>query len=144
MKLKSFFAVFAFVMAFCVNANAQFLDSKRMLSSENKPTNGTVDVCTDWNLWEYLNTNQEVVLFFYAQWSGPSKLMDPIVSRVAERNPYIKFIKADCDDCPHLVEHYHIPTTPTFLFFKNQSHIGTIVGMRDEFTFQSLVWDMFM
>ncbi len=144
MKLKRFFAVFAFVMAFCVNANAQFLDSKRMLSSENKPTNGTVGVCTDWNLWEYLDTNREVVLFFYAQWSGPSKFMDYIVSRVAERNPYIKFIKADCDDCPHLVEHYHIPTTPTFLFFKNQSHIGTIVGMRDEFTFQRLVWDMFM
>ena len=83
MKLKRFFAVFAFVMAFCVNANAQFLDSKRMLSSENKPTNGTVGVCTEWNLWEYLDTNQEVVLFFYAQWFGPSKFMDHIVSRVA-------------------------------------------------------------
>ena len=130
MKLKRFFAVFAFVMAFCVNANAQFLikdfNNHFLVSSyETHPA----DIHSLDNFTSMIIESQApAIVFFWAAWCGPCKVMMPTFYELAARYQHIAFFRLNVEEVEELSSIYNIQSLPTFLFFKNGCEIARTIG----------------
>ncbi len=82
---------------------------------------------------EVLESNEPVLIDFYATWCGPCKMMSPIVEEIAkELEGKIKVFKVDTDEEQDLAIKYGIMSIPTFMVFKNGKVEKTAVGMRDK------------
>lgn len=82
---------------------------------------------------EVLESNELVLIDFYATWCGPCKMMSPIVEEIAkELEGKIKVFKVDTDEEQDLAIKYGIMSIPTFMVFKNGKVEKTAVGMRDK------------
>lgn len=80
---------------------------------------------------EVLESNEPVLIDFYATWCGPCKMMSPIVEEIAkELEGKIKVFKVDTDEEQDLAIKYGIMSIPTFMVFRNGKVEKTAVGMR--------------
>jgi thioredoxin 1 len=80
---------------------------------------------------EVLKAEQPVLVYFWASWCGPCRLVSPSVDWVA--NTYsdrLKVTKMEVDPNPATVKQYNIEGVPALLLFKQgevaQSHEGAI------------------
>ena len=85
---------------------------------------------TDENLQqEVLNSEQLVLVDFYADWCGPCKMMAPIIEELeGEYEGVAKVGKLDVDASPETSAKYKVMSIPTMLFFKNGEVVGSLVG----------------
>ena len=70
-----------------------------------------------------------VVVDFYAPWCGPCKALAPTITRLAEENQTILFIKVNTQSFAALSSKYSVRSIPTILFIKNGSVINRVVGL---------------
>lgn len=80
---------------------------------------------------EALKAETPVMVYFWASWCGPCRLVSPSVEWIA--NTYsdrLKVIKMEVDPNPATVKKYHIEGVPALLLLKNgevaQFHEGAI------------------
>jgi thioredoxin 1 len=86
-------------------------------------------VVTDANFAEILNTDQLVVVDFWATWCGPCKALAPIVEELAaEYEGKVTIAKCNVDDCEDVPMNYGIRSIPTLIFFKNGEVVDRTVG----------------
>jgi thioredoxin 1 len=86
-------------------------------------------VVTDANFAERLNTDQLVVVEFWATWCGPCKVLAPIVEELAvEYEGKVTIAKCNVDDCEDVPMNYGIRSIPTLIFFKNGEVVDRTVG----------------
>ena len=86
-------------------------------------------VVTDANFAEILNTDQLVVVDFWATWCGPCKALAPIVEELAaEYEGKVTITKCNVDDCEDVPMNYGIRSIPTLIFFKNGEVVDRTVG----------------
>lgn len=79
---------------------------------------------------EVLNSNQLVLIDFYADWCGPCKMMAPVIEEIAgEYEGTVKVGKLNVDESPNTSSKYRVMSIPTLLFIKNGEVIDTIVGV---------------
>ena len=86
-------------------------------------------VVTDANFAEIINTDQPVLIDFWATWCGPCRALSPVIEELA--NEYAgKAVVAKCnvDDCDDLPMNFGIRSIPTLLFFKNGELVDRLVG----------------
>ena len=79
---------------------------------------------------EVMESEQPVLLDFWASWCGPCRSMNPIVEQLARERPDLKVCKIDVDAQPELAQQYGVMTIPTFIVMKGGKQIQRAVGVR--------------
>ena len=82
------------------------------------------------NFNDIINTDQLVLVDFYADWCGPCKTLTPILKQVKhELKDSIKIIKIDVDKNNVIASKYQVRGVPTMLLFKNGSQLWRQSGV---------------
>ena len=82
---------------------------------------------------EVLQSQQPVLVDFYADWCPPCRLLAPMLDRLADEYAgRIKFVKVNSDQEPELAEQFGITGLPTVLLFENGQQVGQFVGLPQE------------
>ena len=86
-------------------------------------------IITDANFAEIINTDQPVLVDFWATWCGPCRALAPVVEELAHEFAGKAVVgKCNVDDCDDLPMNFSIRSIPTLLFFKNGQVVDRIVG----------------
>jgi len=84
---------------------------------------------------ELIQSEQPVLVDFYATWCGPCKAMEPIVKDVAKAvQGKARVVKVDIDKRVQLAQTYNVQAVPTFMIFKKGNMIWRHPGMIDKNT----------
>jgi thioredoxin 1 len=68
---------------------------------------------------EIINSNQPVLVDFYADWCGPCKMMSPVLVQLANKmGDKVKILKVNVDKNPEASAAYQVQGVPTFILFK--------------------------
>ncbi len=86
-----------------------------------------------------MDTNQKIILDFYAQWCGPCKMLAPILEKVASQNKDWTICKIDIDKLSDLAAKFAIQAVPTLVFIKDKKVLETAVGFQPDVTIQKII-----
>ena len=69
------------------------------------------------------------IVDFWAEWCGPCRLVEPIVTELAsEYSDRVKVGKLDVDANPMTAQRFNVRSIPSILFFKDGELVDTVIG----------------
>jgi len=110
----------------------------------NKKPKYTAPQITDQNFKEIVeNTDQGILLDFYASWCGPCKVMSPIIDELAKQYEGRAIVaKVDSESNPQLSSFFKIKSIPTLVFLKDQKLIEVINGLVPKPNLEEMIEDL--
>lgn len=79
---------------------------------------------------EVLKSTELVLVYFWASWCGPCRLMTPLINSVAQNyGDRMKVVKMEVDPNPIAVGKYKVEGVPALRLFKNGEVIGSVEGI---------------
>jgi thioredoxin len=89
-------------------------------------------VLTKDNFEEVVNSNNMVVVDFWAPWCGPCRGFAPVFEAASEKHPDVVFAKVNTDDEQELAASFNIRSIPTLMLFREKvilfSQAGALPG----------------
>jgi thioredoxin 1 len=78
---------------------------------------------------EVLSVNQDILVYFWAGWCGPCRLVSPSISWAAqEYGDRLKVVKLEVDPNPEAVAQCQVEGVPALRFFRGQQVIASHEG----------------
>ena len=78
---------------------------------------------------EVLENTNPVLVDFTAVWCGPCKMLDPVVSQLAQQwSGKVKVVKLDVDNSPELANNYQVLGVPTLILFESGKPVQRVTG----------------
>jgi thioredoxin 1 len=69
---------------------------------------------------DVINSGKTVLVDFSAEWCGPCKMMEPILTELASiTGPDVKILKVDVDKNQQVAMEFQVQSVPTLIVFKN-------------------------
>ena len=79
---------------------------------------------------EVMNSEQPVLLDFWAPWCGPCRMVAPIVEEIARERIDIKVGKVNVDEQPELASRFGVMGIPTLVVMKDGKIVNQAIGVR--------------
>ncbi|AMM19480.1 thioredoxin [Frondihabitans sp. PAMC 28766] len=80
---------------------------------------------------DVLNSDETILVDFWAEWCGPCRAVSPILDQIASENTgKIKIVKLNVDDNPQMAMKYQITSIPAMKVFKGGEVAKTIIGAK--------------
>ena len=82
---------------------------------------------------DVLNSDQPVLVDFWASWCAPCRMLAPTVEAVADKYAgNARVVKLNVDDNPSVSQRFGIKGIPTLILFKNGREEERVVGATSE------------
>ena len=79
---------------------------------------------------EVINSEQKVLLDFWAPWCGPCRMVLPLVEEISRDRPDIKVGKINVDENPELAAQFGVMSIPTLMVMEHGQIIKQAKGAR--------------
>lgn len=78
---------------------------------------------------EVTNSEQPVLIDFWAEWCGPCKILTPVLDQLSnEMKDTVKIVKMNIDENPESPSTLGVRSIPTLMIFKDGKQVATKVG----------------
>jgi thioredoxin 1 len=78
---------------------------------------------------EVLQSEQPVLVYFWASWCGPCKLMSPLINLAATKySDRLKIVKMEVDRNPSTVKNYQVEGVPAFRLVQGEKLLASTEG----------------
>ena len=88
---------------------------------------------------EVLQSDVPVLVYFWATWCMPCKMLAPVIEEIAAEADGYKVGKVDVDQEPELAQKYRIMSIPSILVFKNGKVAASTVGVQPKAALKELL-----
>lgn len=89
---------------------------------------------------EVLNSSKVILVDFFATWCGPCKMIEGILSEIAEEyENKIKVGKVNVDEQNELAIKYQILNVPTIILFKDGKAMKVLVGLQSKAEIEKII-----
>ena len=90
---------------------------------------GTLTDVTDTTFQaEVLESDQAVLVDFWAPWCGPCRVIAPSLEEIAEEKDDLRIVKLNVDDNQATAARYQVMSIPTLILFKGGEPVHQIIG----------------
>ena len=86
-----------------------------------------------------LESQQPVLVDFYATWCGPCRMLAPVLEQAVRETPGARIVKVDIDKSPQLARRYRVSAIPTMIVFRNGVPVAQHRGLADKATVMQLL-----
>ena len=93
------------------------------------------------NFDEIKNSEQIILLDFYADWCGPCRMVSPIVDEIAKENPDYLVGKINVDNEPKLAQDFDVSSIPVLLVMRDGKIVNQSVGAKTKQQILAMIED---